>query len=531
MICQGGRQLATSVVNAFVQHLHRSERVRDGEGRTDGQLLDFFIDQKDEAAFETLVLRHGPMVLGVCRGIVRNHHDAEDAFQTTFLILARKASSVMPRQMVANWLHGVAYRTAKKAMTRRAKLQKREKNALAMPEPEVTQKEPLDDLRLLLDQELRGLPEQLRFPIVLCDLEGRSIKEATQQLGWPQGTLAGRLFRGRQLLAKRLSKRGVALSGGLLGEMLFENATLAKVPASLLASTVRAGCKLMAGLSAAEWAVSNNVSLLMEEVMTSMMLTKFKAVMAALLAVGLFSFGGGFLTLRTAAQEVEPGKPLTCGEEAGKPQAQAKAPAPGNASDEQKPERASGASPITPSYVVMSPDVLLVEVDGLSKEPILKEVQCVVRTDGTISLGAYGTVPVADLALEKIPAAIAAKLAQQIGTDAKLDVRVNVISYNSRVYYVIATGGENETVIRSVCTGGDTVVSAVLQAGLAVNAIKGRVFVRALPSRNILEVDWCAITQKGKTETNYVLQPGDRVYVQNPIPKDTSRVPPVESKR
>src|SRR5262245_13762260 len=114
---QGGRLVSTVPLNAVIRHLRRAALLQDGAGRTDGELLESFIDQKDEAAFEALVRRHGPMVLGVCRRVVRNHHDAEDAFQATFLVLARKASSVSPRERVANWLYGVALRTAMKAKT------------------------------------------------------------------------------------------------------------------------------------------------------------------------------------------------------------------------------------------------------------------------------------------------------------------------------------------------------------------------------------------------------------------------------
>src|ERR1700685_1969709 len=116
-----------------------------GRMRRGGRMGDYWLpssSRRDDTALESLVRRHGPMVFGVCRRVVRNHHDAEDAFQATFLVLARKASSVKPRQMVANWLHGVAYRTAMKAMTRTAKLRMREKHVLEMPEPEVSPKEP-----------------------------------------------------------------------------------------------------------------------------------------------------------------------------------------------------------------------------------------------------------------------------------------------------------------------------------------------------------------------------------------------------
>ena len=120
--------MATAQMNTVIRHLRRAVLLQDGADRTDGELLASFIDEKDEAAFEALVRRHGPMVLSVCRRIVGNHHDAEDAFQATFLVLARKASSVRPRAMVANWLHGVACRTAMKAKTMTAKRRVRETN-------------------------------------------------------------------------------------------------------------------------------------------------------------------------------------------------------------------------------------------------------------------------------------------------------------------------------------------------------------------------------------------------------------------
>src|SRR5258708_30427951 len=107
--------MATSLMNPVIDQLRRAMLLRDGAGLTDGQLLESFLSGKDEAAFEALVRRHGPMVLGVCRRVLRNHHDAEDAFQATFLVLAHKAVSIVPREMVANWLYGVAYRTALKA--------------------------------------------------------------------------------------------------------------------------------------------------------------------------------------------------------------------------------------------------------------------------------------------------------------------------------------------------------------------------------------------------------------------------------
>src|SRR5436190_9528852 len=122
-----------------IRHLHRAVLRGDGAGLTDGQLLDCFIAHRDEAAFAALVRRHGPMVWGVCRRLLRSHHDAEDAFQATFLVLVRKAASVLPREQVANWLYGVAYRTALKARAAAARRDARERQGLILPEPPVAE--------------------------------------------------------------------------------------------------------------------------------------------------------------------------------------------------------------------------------------------------------------------------------------------------------------------------------------------------------------------------------------------------------
>src|SRR5262249_39959626 len=156
-------------------------------------------------AFEQLVHRHGPLVLGVCRRLLRNRQDVEDAFQACFLVLVRKASTLKQQDSLANWLHGVAHRTALKARTMNARRYGREKQVAVMPEPAARWSE----IETWLDEELAHLPEKYRVPLILCDLEGRSIKEATRQLGWRQGTLAGRLSRARTMLAKRLTRRGL----------------------------------------------------------------------------------------------------------------------------------------------------------------------------------------------------------------------------------------------------------------------------------------------------------------------------------
>src|SRR5947208_6205380 len=149
--------MATSAMTTFMQQLGDSILAADGAGLTDGQLLTLFIEQRDEGAFEALVRQHGPMVMGVCSRVLRNRHDAEDAFQATFLVLVRKAASVVPREKVANWLHGVAYRTALKARAVAARREARERQVITLPDPPAVESHCWNDLRPLLDQELSRL--------------------------------------------------------------------------------------------------------------------------------------------------------------------------------------------------------------------------------------------------------------------------------------------------------------------------------------------------------------------------------------
>jgi RNA polymerase sigma factor (sigma-70 family) len=293
--------MATAQMDTVIRHLRRAVLRQDAAASTDGQLLASFIDHKDEAAFEALVRRHGPMVFGVCRRVVGNHHDAEDAFQATFLVLARKAPSVRPRERLANWLHGVALRTAMKAKPLTAKRRGREKQVTAMPEPEAAQQSQWPDLQPLLDQELNGLPANYRLPILLCDLQGKTIKDAAQQLGWPHGTLAGRLARGRKLLAKRLANRGVVLSAGSLATVISQNVASAGVPTALMSFTVKAATMIVAGQATVAGVVPARVVALTEGALKSMMLTKLSNAVAGLVVLAVVVFGGGLLTYTTAA--------------------------------------------------------------------------------------------------------------------------------------------------------------------------------------------------------------------------------------
>jgi RNA polymerase sigma factor (sigma-70 family) len=260
---------------------------------TDGQLLERFLATRDEPAFEALVRRHGPMVLGVCRRVLGNAHDAEDAFQATFLVLVRRAASVRRRGAVGSFLYGVARHMALHA--KRAAARRRAKEARAMPRTEPRG----DDLREVLDLELERLPEKYRAPLVLCDLEGRTRTEAARQLGVPPGTVASRLARGRSLLARRLSRHGPALSAGALTLALSEVASA--VPAPLVSSTVQAAALVAAGQAAA---VATPVAALMKEAAKAMFLTKLK--LAVMVAVVL---GTGGLAYRAAGPAAVPDRP------------------------------------------------------------------------------------------------------------------------------------------------------------------------------------------------------------------------------
>src|SRR5205085_648735 len=178
--------------------------------------------------------------------------DAEDAFQATFLVLIRKAASLAQRELLGNWLYGVAYRTALDARAAAARRRARERQVSPMPEPEARNSADVwHDLRPLLDQELNRLPDKYRVAVVLCDLEGRTRRDAARQLGIPVGTLSGRLTMARQMLAKRLARHGLALSGGMLTAALSQGAASACVPTALMASTLEAATAVAAGQAAA----------------------------------------------------------------------------------------------------------------------------------------------------------------------------------------------------------------------------------------------------------------------------------------
>jgi RNA polymerase sigma factor (sigma-70 family) len=286
-------------VGEILRYLQRIMRPPRGDA-TDSQLLELFNQQRDEAAFESLLHRHGPMVLGVCRRVLGNEPDAEDAFQATFLILVRKAASIRTGEKLKNWLYGVACRTALEA--RRARAKRRAREAHVVPRIEAPASVPENDLRTVLDEELARLPEKYQEVILLCDLEGKGRKEVAGQLGCPEGTVASRLVRARGLLAKRLTRHGFGPSAGALTTtMLAADEASASLPPSWLYSTIKVANTLLSGRVGAAGVVSARVAALVEGVMKNMLLSKLKIATAVILALGVLTGGTVALSYRALA--------------------------------------------------------------------------------------------------------------------------------------------------------------------------------------------------------------------------------------
>jgi RNA polymerase sigma factor (sigma-70 family) len=288
-------------MSEVMQHLRKLMLEQDGAGLTDGRLLEDYLSGRDEAALAALVRRHAPMVWGVCRRVLPNHHDAEDAFQATFLVFVRKATSITSRELLANWLYGVAHQTALKARATAARRRGRERQVTKMPEA-VAEQDLWHDLQPLLDQELSRLPERYRVVILLCDLESKTRKEAARELGLPEGTVASRLARARGMLARRLARHGLAVSGGALATVLAEHVASAGVPVSVVSSTIQASSLCGAG-QAVKGMISPQVAALTEGVLKTMSKTRFALAFVGFLVLGALGIGAGGLIRETRAAD------------------------------------------------------------------------------------------------------------------------------------------------------------------------------------------------------------------------------------
>jgi RNA polymerase sigma factor (sigma-70 family) len=277
-------------VNVILHHLRRMASPS-GENISDRELLDRFVNRRDEEAFARLVRRHRPMVQGVCLRVLRHWQDSEDAVQATFLVLARKAGSLRERESAAGWLYRVAYHLALKVRAAGWRRQRREHEAASLAAPN-----PNDDVRLheaqaLLDEELTNLSDSYRAPILLCCLEGATRDEAARQLGWSLATLKRRLTRGRELLRARLARRGLTLSAALIAPLLAADRSAA------------------ASMKPALGDPSARAVALAEGALQAMTMVKLKMVAVLVLAAGFLAAGSGLLT-RPARSEAgtEPAK-------------------------------------------------------------------------------------------------------------------------------------------------------------------------------------------------------------------------------
>jgi RNA polymerase sigma factor (sigma-70 family) len=288
--------------------LSHIRRLADDAPPPDDDCLERFIARGDAAAFETLVRRHGPAVFRVCRAVLGDVHAAEDAFQATFLTLARRAATLRKRRSLASWLYKVAHRIAVRA--RRCEASQARLACTALPRPAV---DPADEVswrevRAIFFEEIAALPERYRAPLLLCCLEGKTRDEAAEQLGCVTGALKIRLERGRKLLRDRLARRGLGLSAGLLATQLTAAGAEAAVPTLLSDAAVRAGVGVRAGGKIADL-VSARVAELSEQAVRAFAFDSLKSVLPAALICGALVAGGVSLLLRDGAAEALPDMP------------------------------------------------------------------------------------------------------------------------------------------------------------------------------------------------------------------------------
>jgi RNA polymerase sigma factor (sigma-70 family) len=303
--------MATAHLSVFLRRLTWDMVAETLVDQSDGQLVEQFLARRDEAAFVTLVRRHGPMVYRVCWRVCQQEQDAEDAFQATFLLLAEKLHTVRKHDSLASWLHGVAHRVALKAKAQ-ALLRRRHEEQASVSQPVPPDAVTWGELRMALDAELAQLPDKWRLPLILCYLEGRTQDEAAGHFGWSRTTLQRRLAEARAALGRRLSRRGVIWPAALSAVLLSDCVAPAALAPGLVSSTVEAAARVAAGRAAIS-AVSVKVAALTEGVLKTMLPSKLKIAMAVLLAVAALSGAAGLIYQTQAAERP---KALTATEKA-----------------------------------------------------------------------------------------------------------------------------------------------------------------------------------------------------------------------
>jgi RNA polymerase sigma factor (sigma-70 family) len=308
----------------LLRHLRRLLPEPPSDPATDAGLLDRFARHNDEDAFRALVTRHGPMVFGVCRCVLRDAHEAEDVAQAAFLVLARKARTIRHPETLAAWLHRTARHLALKH--RRSDTRRRQREIRSVRAP-LSSPDPLDELTVrellgIFDEELRRLPEGYRLPLILCCLEGRTQEEAARELGWTPGAVKGRLERGRTKLHGRLLRRGLTLPAGLVAW-----GTLQGMPAGFVPSTLRAAATF-AARAGGDGTVAAEVVAIAEEGIRSMAVSKAKVVLGLLVVLGIVAAGVGALARPQPASGQREEKQVGGPREQGPPKPQAEKQAP-----------------------------------------------------------------------------------------------------------------------------------------------------------------------------------------------------------
>jgi polysaccharide export outer membrane protein len=484
--------MTTRRMNYVVSQLRFLSTRRETGGPTDADLVERFLAHREEAAFESLVQRHGPMVHGVCRRLLDDEHDAEDAFQATFLVLFHKAPMLRPGSCVGPWLYGVARRTALKARSLVLRRRRAEAMAGRQRSTVTTPTGGECDLRPLLDEELERLPAKYRDPLILCLLQGKARKEAARLLGWTEGTLSGRLARGKEMLGERLRRRGVEPSAAI--------GTGIHVPVALTAATVKAAVSLP---GPAAGSLAGPVVALMEEVLKSMVTMKLKAVVGVLVLVVGLGFGTG-LAAWQRGQGAQGAVPPEAVDVARQPVT----------TDRQKDTKTE--------YVIEPPDILLVRYGAPEgADPVKISGSPLVRPDGTIGLGPLGSVMVSGCTLREAHAAIAKHLRSQLDAFDAAKLTVDVKEYNSKFVYVIIQDAGEQVVRLPASRSCKTVLDALVKAHeirpILIGLGKKRVHIERKAdgdgAAQVLLVDFHAIMHDGDTATNHTLQSGDRIFI------------------
>ncbi len=319
--------MAGAPLGVVLQQLRRLIGSRTADW-SDHDLLQRFVAQRDQDAFAMLMERHSPLVWSVCRRLLNDSHDAEDAYQAAFLILVRKAASIRRQACLASWLYRVTFRVALHAQRRANGRRTEEREVDSMPAPEASPDLHWDEIRPVLDEEVNCLPEKYRAPIVLCYLQGKTNEDAARRLGWTKGTVSGRLARARDILRKRLSRRGVTLSAGALAAVVTEKAGAAAVPTALFQTTLRAATLIAAGQTLAAGAISASAATLVKGVMQEMFASKLKMMALTVLCIGIMGTGTGAVLVWGYGDEPKTDKPPSA----------AKSADPQTVSSDSKPE-------------------------------------------------------------------------------------------------------------------------------------------------------------------------------------------------